>query len=195
MDKYYGNVCELDIIFNFQKAYFILDELLLAGEMQESSKKNVLRVIGQQDGLEDMEVCARCISSCTDTSPLPDLYVSVSVTPHTDSYTHCRSKATKSRRLARHTHHNLLLPRYDLPCLVTNQTLPSRTRNKSRNTSSKLACSEIHGCLVRRTDGRACYHRKASLHADGVEARLAHKGVLGVRKDTHGCCFRSQDVC
>jgi hypothetical protein len=56
MDKYYGNVCELDIIFNFQKAYFILDELLLAGEMQESSKKNVLRVIGAQDGLEESEV-------------------------------------------------------------------------------------------------------------------------------------------
>lgn len=59
MDKYYGNVCELDIIFNFQKAYFILDELLLAGEMQESSKKNVLRCISQQDSLEDMEVSAR----------------------------------------------------------------------------------------------------------------------------------------
>lgn len=56
MDKYYGNVCELDIIFNFQKAYFILDELLLAGEMQESSKKNVLRCISQEDSLEDMEV-------------------------------------------------------------------------------------------------------------------------------------------
>ncbi|MCJ1456256.1 RNA polymerase III-inhibiting protein maf1 [Mycoblastus sanguinarius] len=56
MDKYYGNVCELDIIFNFQKAYFILDELLLAGEMQESSKKNVLRCISQQDSLEDMEI-------------------------------------------------------------------------------------------------------------------------------------------
>ena len=56
MDKYYGNVCELDIIFNFQKAYFILDELLLAGEMQESSKKHVLRCISQQDSLEDMEV-------------------------------------------------------------------------------------------------------------------------------------------
>jgi hypothetical protein len=63
MDKYYGNVCELDIIFNFQKAYFILDELLLAGEMQESSKKNVLRTIGQQDSLEDMEVGSSFISS------------------------------------------------------------------------------------------------------------------------------------
>ena len=59
MDKYYGNVCELDIIFNFQKAYFILDELLLAGEMQESSKKNVLRVISAQDSIEDTEVSDR----------------------------------------------------------------------------------------------------------------------------------------
>ena len=57
MDKYYGNVCELDIIFSFTKAYYILDELLLAGELQESSKKNVLRCIAQQDSLEDMEVC------------------------------------------------------------------------------------------------------------------------------------------
>ena len=56
MDKYYGNVCELDIIFSFTKAYYILDELLLAGELQESSKKAVLRCIGQQDSLEDMEV-------------------------------------------------------------------------------------------------------------------------------------------
>lgn len=60
MDKYYGNVCELDIIFSFTKAYYILDELLLAGELQESSKKNVLRCIGQQDSLEDMEVCSFC---------------------------------------------------------------------------------------------------------------------------------------
>ena len=65
MDKYYGNVCELDIIFNFQKAYFILDELLLAGEMQESSKKHVLRCISQQDSLEDMEVRGRKSLSST----------------------------------------------------------------------------------------------------------------------------------
>lgn len=65
MDKYYGNVCELDIIFNFQKAYFILDELLLAGEMQESSKKNVLRCISQQDSLEDIEVSNDCLSYIT----------------------------------------------------------------------------------------------------------------------------------
>ena len=48
-------VCELDLIFNFHKAYFILDELIIAGEMQETSKKSVLRTIAQQDALEDVE--------------------------------------------------------------------------------------------------------------------------------------------
>ena len=38
LDKYFGSVCELDIIFNFEKAYFILDELLLAGEIQVYSE-------------------------------------------------------------------------------------------------------------------------------------------------------------
>lgn len=64
MDKYYGNVCELDIIFSFTKAYYILDELLLAGELQESSKKAVLRCIGQQDSLEDMEVSFMTLFLC-----------------------------------------------------------------------------------------------------------------------------------
>ncbi|WZZ70407.1 hypothetical protein YC2023_081777 [Brassica napus] len=39
LDRYFGSVCELDLIFNFHKAYYILDELLIAGELQESSKK------------------------------------------------------------------------------------------------------------------------------------------------------------
>ena len=49
LDKYFGNVCELDLIFNFHKAYFILDELLLAGELQEPSKKVVIKVVEMQD--------------------------------------------------------------------------------------------------------------------------------------------------
>ena len=51
LDRYFGNVCELDLIFNFHKAYFILDEVILSGELQETSKKAVLRVIGNQDAL------------------------------------------------------------------------------------------------------------------------------------------------
>ena len=41
-------MCELDLIFNFHKAYYILDEVLLCGEQQETSKKIVLRVIAAQ---------------------------------------------------------------------------------------------------------------------------------------------------
>ncbi|KZT62225.1 Adaptor protein complex sigma subunit [Calocera cornea HHB12733] len=55
LDRYFGNVCELDLIFNFQKAYAILDELIIAGEIQESSKKSVLRVVAQADTIEDAE--------------------------------------------------------------------------------------------------------------------------------------------
>jgi hypothetical protein len=49
LDKYFGNVCELDIIFNFHKAYFILDEIFIGGELQETNKREVLRVIVEQD--------------------------------------------------------------------------------------------------------------------------------------------------
>jgi AP-1 complex subunit sigma 1/2 len=49
LDRYFGNVCELDLIFNFHKAYYILDEILIAGELQETSKKAVLRVCADQD--------------------------------------------------------------------------------------------------------------------------------------------------
>lgn len=39
LDRYFGNVCELDIIFNFHKAYYILDELFIGGELQVGRKK------------------------------------------------------------------------------------------------------------------------------------------------------------
>ncbi|KEG02113.1 hypothetical protein YYE_02852 [Plasmodium vinckei vinckei] len=51
LDKYFGNVCELDLIFNFHKAYYLLDEILVSGELQESSKKIILRVVAAQDSL------------------------------------------------------------------------------------------------------------------------------------------------
>lgn len=33
LDKHFGNVCELDLVFNFYKAYWLLDEVFLAGAM------------------------------------------------------------------------------------------------------------------------------------------------------------------
>ncbi|KAJ3051206.1 AP-1 complex subunit sigma-2 [Rhizophlyctis rosea] len=42
LDEYFGNVCELDIVYGMQDAYVILDEVLVGGELQESSKKAVM---------------------------------------------------------------------------------------------------------------------------------------------------------
>ncbi|XP_056323924.1 AP-1 complex subunit sigma-3b [Danio aesculapii] len=53
LDKYFGNVCELDIIFNFEKAYFILDEFLMGGEIQETSKQSIAKSIEASDMLQE----------------------------------------------------------------------------------------------------------------------------------------------
>jgi AP-2 complex subunit sigma-1 len=42
LDSYFGNVCELDLVFNFYLVYAILDEVFLAGEIQETSKNPIL---------------------------------------------------------------------------------------------------------------------------------------------------------
>ena len=51
LDRYFGNVCELDLIFNFHKAYYLLDEVFVAGELQETSKKLIARLVSEQDAL------------------------------------------------------------------------------------------------------------------------------------------------
>ena len=53
LDKYFNSVCELDLIFNFHKAYYLLDELLIAGYVQESSKKAILKAVSGQENLID----------------------------------------------------------------------------------------------------------------------------------------------
>ncbi|XP_031646947.1 AP-1 complex subunit sigma-3 isoform X3 [Oncorhynchus kisutch] len=54
LDKYFGNVCELDIIFNFEKkAYFILDEFLVGGEILETSKTAVGIAMEEAETLQE----------------------------------------------------------------------------------------------------------------------------------------------
>ena len=43
------------IVFNYEKAYFILDEYLMAGEIVETSKKSILNAIRLQDFLQEEE--------------------------------------------------------------------------------------------------------------------------------------------
>jgi AP-1 complex subunit sigma 1/2 len=51
LDKYFGNVCELDLVFNFHKAHYVLDEVFIAGHLQETSKKLIARLVGEHDAL------------------------------------------------------------------------------------------------------------------------------------------------
>lgn len=52
LDQFFGNVCELDLVYNFYKVYMILDELFLAGEVQETSKRVILERVRKLDLLE-----------------------------------------------------------------------------------------------------------------------------------------------
>lgn len=63
MDTYFGNVCELDIIFNFSKAYDILNEILMCdGSIAESSKRDVLQHIATMDTMERNDNLDRVLS-------------------------------------------------------------------------------------------------------------------------------------
>ncbi|KAJ3482534.1 hypothetical protein NLG97_g7541 [Lecanicillium saksenae] len=52
LDAFFGNVSELDLVFNFYKVYAILDEVFLAGEIEETSKQAVLTRLEHLDKLE-----------------------------------------------------------------------------------------------------------------------------------------------
>jgi AP-4 complex subunit sigma-1 len=45
LPRYFENVCELDIMFNLEKAHFILDEMVMNGCLIETNKMNVLKPI------------------------------------------------------------------------------------------------------------------------------------------------------
>jgi hypothetical protein len=42
LDHYFGEVKELDLIFNFNMVYAILDEMIIGGEIMETSKQKIL---------------------------------------------------------------------------------------------------------------------------------------------------------
>ncbi|CEL97957.1 unnamed protein product [Vitrella brassicaformis CCMP3155] len=52
LDGYFGNVCELDLVFHFDKVYHVLDELLLAGEVSETSQAVILEKLRLVDKLD-----------------------------------------------------------------------------------------------------------------------------------------------
>mmetsp|Transcript_46042 Transcript_46042/g.104323 ORF Transcript_46042/g.104323 Transcript_46042/m.104323 type:complete len:144 (+) Transcript_46042:40-471(+) len=52
LDGYFQNVCELDLVFNFHLVYLILDELILAGEISETSQLNITEKLKSIDRLD-----------------------------------------------------------------------------------------------------------------------------------------------
>ena len=58
LDRYFGSVCELDIIFNFHKAYYVLDEIFIGGQLQETSKRKILQMCAIQDEMMEESASA-----------------------------------------------------------------------------------------------------------------------------------------
>ncbi|KAJ3300141.1 hypothetical protein HK104_004061 [Borealophlyctis nickersoniae] len=56
LDEFFGNVCELDIVYGMQDAYVLLDELLIGGELQDSSRKAVMTAIKRMEDAQRQEV-------------------------------------------------------------------------------------------------------------------------------------------
>jgi len=52
LDQYFGSVCELDLVFNFYKVYQILDEMVVGGEVMETSKLVINKALKSADYYE-----------------------------------------------------------------------------------------------------------------------------------------------
>ncbi|CAK9149609.1 unnamed protein product [Ilex paraguariensis] len=52
LDKCFSNVCELDIVFNFNKVHTILDEIILGGQVLETSSSEVVKAVEEISKLD-----------------------------------------------------------------------------------------------------------------------------------------------
>jgi AP-1 complex subunit sigma 1/2 len=55
LDKYFQNVCELDIIYNFDQVHWVLDEFIVAGEVVDTSSKSVLNNVYRPEDDQRLE--------------------------------------------------------------------------------------------------------------------------------------------
>jgi AP-2 complex subunit sigma-1 len=52
LDQVIGNVCELDLVFQFHRVYALMDEFYLAGEIQETNKGTIISRVEDLEKLE-----------------------------------------------------------------------------------------------------------------------------------------------
>ncbi|KAA8901694.1 AP-1 complex subunit-like protein [Sphaerosporella brunnea] len=55
LDAYFGNVCELDIVFGFEKAYLLLDEMFIAGELAEAGRRAAVQAVKDMEREEERD--------------------------------------------------------------------------------------------------------------------------------------------
>lgn len=53
LDQYFTQVCELDLIFNFPRAHWILNEIFVSGELMECNKSAIINAVGSADVLAE----------------------------------------------------------------------------------------------------------------------------------------------
>ncbi|KAL9274547.1 AP-3 complex subunit sigma-like protein [Drosera capensis] len=56
LDKCFKNVCELDVVFNYSKIHTILDEIIFAGQVLETSSMEIMRAVEEISKLEAASV-------------------------------------------------------------------------------------------------------------------------------------------
>ncbi len=61
MDKYFENVCELDIMYNIEKAHYILDEMIMNGQIVETNKTLILAPLYVLDKVQEWSKCCNFI--------------------------------------------------------------------------------------------------------------------------------------
>ena len=59
LDRYFGNVCELDLIFNFHKAYHILDEVQRSLSLTNLSLPSLYPSVSQSPLVDHLSSLAR----------------------------------------------------------------------------------------------------------------------------------------
>lgn len=69
LDRCFENVCELDLIFHSDKVHFILDEIIMAGMVLDTSIANILLAVNEQSKMHAASM--KTAASGTASGPVP----------------------------------------------------------------------------------------------------------------------------
>ena len=70
LDRCFDNVCELDMVFHSDKVHYIIDEIIMAGMVLETSINSILAAVNDQDRLHSASLSTASGSTSSLSSPL-----------------------------------------------------------------------------------------------------------------------------